>query len=520
MDHHDLAVIRGDRKNPSLRGPALEEYNELYRYVASVWKDCEENRFGAVVEPLLQWAKRKTFETESQYVPCTAGNLTGVVYANGDVSVCENHPPLGNLRQQSFFEIWDSRAAPGASRIDPRQRVSLHERDLSLAQRRVSAGSAGQGGARREAVGIRSERRGVRPQPRRQTAQRVSARPRGMLPSLAGVALVCPLCRGELAATEAAFRCHPCDRDYPVVGGIPDFRIFPDPYLGFAEDAARTERVRAALPDSNLEQLLEYYWSLSDITPPLLRRKFIRGALAGASKARRHVGLLKDAGLASAPAQSVLEIGSGTGAFLAAASRSFERTVGIDIAMRWLHVSRRRFMDEGLEPPPLVCCCAEHLPFPDGSFDLAVSFATLEFVRDPGRVLGESARVLTPRGSMLLSTVNRYSLAREPHCYLWGVGFLPRRWQSRYVRWRRDIDFEKIRLLSLWELDRMASTHFAARRFEPADIPDEALAALSRSERRLVSAYRTIKRMPLLRHLLSWFGPEWEVLLARPAVAS
>jgi MoaA/NifB/PqqE/SkfB family radical SAM enzyme len=108
MDHHNLAVIRGDRKNPSLRGPALEQYRELYRYVASVWKDREEGRFGAVVEPLLQWAKGKTMETDRQYVPCTAGNLTGVVYANGDVSVCENHAPLGNLRQKSFFEIWDS----------------------------------------------------------------------------------------------------------------------------------------------------------------------------------------------------------------------------------------------------------------------------------------------------------------------------------------------------------------------------------------------------------------------------
>ena len=108
MDHHNLAVIRGDRKNPSLKGPALEQYRELFRYVASVWKDREEGRFGSVVEPLLQWAKGKTMETDRQYVPCTAGNLTGVVYANGDVSVCENHPPLGNLRKNSFFEIWDS----------------------------------------------------------------------------------------------------------------------------------------------------------------------------------------------------------------------------------------------------------------------------------------------------------------------------------------------------------------------------------------------------------------------------
>jgi MoaA/NifB/PqqE/SkfB family radical SAM enzyme len=111
MDHHNLAVIRGDRKNPSLRGPELDHYMDLYRHFTHVWHDREKGRFGAIVEPMLQWAKRKTIDAGTQYVPCTAGNLTGVIYANGDVSVCENHPPLGNLRQKSFFEIWDSEEA-------------------------------------------------------------------------------------------------------------------------------------------------------------------------------------------------------------------------------------------------------------------------------------------------------------------------------------------------------------------------------------------------------------------------
>jgi hypothetical protein len=57
---------------------------------------------------MLQWAKVKTIEAAGQVVPCKAGILSGVVYANGDVSVCETHAPLGNLRQKSFFEIWDS----------------------------------------------------------------------------------------------------------------------------------------------------------------------------------------------------------------------------------------------------------------------------------------------------------------------------------------------------------------------------------------------------------------------------
>ena len=111
MEHHNLAIIRGDRKNPSLQGPQLQKYKELYAHVAEVWSDHEKERFGASVEPMLQWAKVKTIETESQFIPCKAGVLSGVVYANGDVSVCEQHFPIGNLREKSFFEIWDSSEA-------------------------------------------------------------------------------------------------------------------------------------------------------------------------------------------------------------------------------------------------------------------------------------------------------------------------------------------------------------------------------------------------------------------------
>jgi MoaA/NifB/PqqE/SkfB family radical SAM enzyme len=111
VEHHNLAVIRGDRKNPSLTGPALEQYQRLYAHIREVWKDREEGRFGAVVEPMLQYVKVKTMEAKEQVVPCKAGVLSGVIYANGDVAVCETHAPLGNLRDRRFFEIWDSAEA-------------------------------------------------------------------------------------------------------------------------------------------------------------------------------------------------------------------------------------------------------------------------------------------------------------------------------------------------------------------------------------------------------------------------
>lgn len=108
MDHHNLAIIRGDRKNPSLQGPSLQQYTELYHYIRRLWASRETGRYGSVVEPMLQWAKVQTIARRTQVIPCRAGRLSAVVYANGDVSVCELHQPLGNLRQKSFWEIWDS----------------------------------------------------------------------------------------------------------------------------------------------------------------------------------------------------------------------------------------------------------------------------------------------------------------------------------------------------------------------------------------------------------------------------
>lgn len=111
MDHHNLAMIRGDRKNPSLQGPGLEQYGRLYEYVQRLWSPREDGRYGSLVEPMLQWAKSRTAATQSQVVPCRAGVLSAVVYSNGDVSVCENHSPIGNLREKTFPEIWNSTEA-------------------------------------------------------------------------------------------------------------------------------------------------------------------------------------------------------------------------------------------------------------------------------------------------------------------------------------------------------------------------------------------------------------------------
>jgi MoaA/NifB/PqqE/SkfB family radical SAM enzyme len=122
MDHHNLAIIRGERKDPTLQGPSLRQYKALYEYIQRLWSPRETARYGAIVEPLLQWTKLETIQKQTQVVPCRAGVLSAVVYANGDVGLCETHEPLGNLREKKFWEIWDS---PEANEL--RTKVSCKE---------------------------------------------------------------------------------------------------------------------------------------------------------------------------------------------------------------------------------------------------------------------------------------------------------------------------------------------------------------------------------------------------------
>ena len=89
----------------------------------SVWAGSRsQGRFGAIVEPMLQWAKTETVLQRKQVIPCKAGVMSGVVYANGDVSLCETHKPIGNLRNSTFREIWNSTEAKGLrARIKARE---------------------------------------------------------------------------------------------------------------------------------------------------------------------------------------------------------------------------------------------------------------------------------------------------------------------------------------------------------------------------------------------------------------
>jgi ubiquinone/menaquinone biosynthesis C-methylase UbiE len=332
------------------------------------------------------------------------------------------------------------------------------------------------------------------------------------------VTFACPLCQAPLLQPSFGeyYYCQTCKKEYPSCAGVPDFRVFPDPFFSVEEDQRRSELILGELDRRDFSQLLEYYWSLSEITPPLLRRKFVRSALLGEDRAQRILSSFED-GTFRTPvkARRVLDVGSGSGNFLIVAAQHFSQVIGIDIGMRHLQMGRRRFIDRGVPVPALACCCAECLPFPDGYFDLIVMSSTLEFVRDQEKVLAECVRTLAPGGALYIQTVNRYSIARDPYAYLWGVGFLPRTWQAGYVRWRRQAIYSHIKTISLRELKRLTADQFRHREIALPDVQASVLSQFEFTTRLQIRVYKALRSSPILRDLLSAVGPGWEVLLRK-----
>jgi ubiquinone/menaquinone biosynthesis C-methylase UbiE len=101
--------------------------------------------------------------------------------------------------------------------------------------------------------------------------------------------------------------------------------------------------------------------------------------------------------------REVLEVGCGTGLILEKLARVGQRAEGVDLSPGMLEHARRRGLTvrEG---------SATELPYPDASFDVAVSFKVLAHVPDIERALGEMARVCRPGGHVIAELYNPWSI--------------------------------------------------------------------------------------------------------------
>jgi SAM-dependent methyltransferase len=341
--------------------------------------------------------------------------------------------------------------------------------------------------------------------------------------------LICPRCRSRLTVHTEEWRCDACLHAYRSLRGIPDLRTADDAYLRNDADWAFALRLNAEYDRRDFRGLLEHYYDLSLDVPRDLRARQIGHILDGPERLRRQ--LEGDAwlrGLTSCrrPREVVLDLGCGTGSALVALARGADnadvrRMWGVDIALRWLLVARKRLEEEGFGGIRLVCACAERLPFADEQFTGVLGGDVIEHVADQPTTLAESYRVLKPGGRLFLATPNRFSLGPEPHVNVWGVGYLPRPWMAAYVRRMRGTDFRAIRTLHVGEWRRMlARSPFGGGRIETSPLGENELSRFGAWKRLLGRAYNATLSTSLGRVFWRAFGPYFTIACTRPERAS
>jgi arsenite methyltransferase len=110
--------------------------------------------------------------------------------------------------------------------------------------------------------------------------------------------------------------------------------------------------------------------------------------------------------LALQPGERILDIGSGPGLLVAEMAEvvgQSGRVTGLEISDSMLALGRRRCADPSIrDRVAFVKADAVALPFPDGTFDVAVSTQVYEYVADLKAAFAELHRVLRPGGRALI----------------------------------------------------------------------------------------------------------------------
>jgi ubiquinone/menaquinone biosynthesis C-methylase UbiE len=110
-----------------------------------------------------------------------------------------------------------------------------------------------------------------------------------------------------------------------------------------------------------------------------------------------------------APGKAVLEIGVGMGADYLEWLKAGAQASGVDLSEISLQRARQRCELAGFKPD-LRVADAEHLPFPDDSFDVVYSYGVMHHSPDTQRCIDEAFRVLKPGGQARIMLYGHPSL--------------------------------------------------------------------------------------------------------------
>jgi MoaA/NifB/PqqE/SkfB family radical SAM enzyme len=110
-----INLLRGSPYDRNLMLPSNEDIKRIFEHKASK-SPGKQGYLRRLADRFTFAAAYENLRQDTQVIPCEAGRVLGVIEDNGNVKPCELLPPVGNLRDGSFDEIWNSPAAREARR--------------------------------------------------------------------------------------------------------------------------------------------------------------------------------------------------------------------------------------------------------------------------------------------------------------------------------------------------------------------------------------------------------------------
>jgi len=326
--------------------------------------------------------------------------------------------------------------------------------------------------------------------------------------------LICPSCRSSLEGSTEAYRCVSCNRHFPVLFGVPDFRLRGDQYLSIEDERAKAAKLHEFGQDHDFASLVAFYYSITDDVSERLAPIFTNYVLNAAERSASALDALAPAG-----GRSLLDLGCGSGGALAAARSRFDQRTGADIALRWLVIAKKRLEELGVEAR-LVCADAEALPFRDGTFSHVLAADLLENTRSPDAVLSESGRVLERGGRLYASSSNQNWIGPHPATGVWAAGLLPAVMRSNMLNRRHGVDILRaVSLVSPGSVRRMARSA-GLRQIQSVPLELNASQTTGRSSlfRSIANVYSALAKVPLFRAVLVVAGPMFQTLFVKDEI--
>ncbi|MEO6435633.1 MAG: methyltransferase domain-containing protein [Tepidisphaeraceae bacterium] len=322
---------------------------------------------------------------------------------------------------------------------------------------------------------------------------------------------LCPNCRSPVEEKGAGYACGRCNRIYPILFGIPDFRLQGDRYLSLQDEREKARKLSEFGKAHDLKALVAHYYSITDDVPPHLEPVFSDYVLSASGRSVSALGeLAPDDGL------SLLDLGCGSGGALVSGEALFKYRTGVDNALRWLVIAQKRLEEAGVTAT-LVCADAEALPFAGETFSHVLASDLLENTRSPAAAVKSSASVLELRGRLYVSSSNLRWIGPHPATGVWAAGLLPTGLRASILRRRHGVDILRaVSFVSPASVRRMARTaglrQVEAKPFQPEM---ERFAARSALSRFFAGGYSMLAKAPLFRTVLLHAGPVFQAIFVK-----